>query len=248
VIASTGHGAGLTVFPVTAAFISAVFGFRLAQGYIARQRASEGIWALALLMYAGASFAMSLGVVRGWEPVDYRLYWLLGAVLNVPYLLVGEVFLLSPWKSLARTLAVVVLGLTVLAAVLVLRAPVSVQALSSSLPLGKDVFGTHAWPYRLAQLYSIPAYVLLLAGLVWSVWKMRGKPHLRERMLGTFGVALGATIVAIGSGIGAAFHIVPLFSIALALGVAVMFWGFLQASRSRITAPAAGAAPPPSPA
>jgi len=87
-----------------------------------------------------------------------------------------------------------------------------------------------------------------LAGLVWSVWKMRGKPHLRERMLGTFGVALGATIVAIGSGIGAAFHIVPLFSIALALGVAVMFWGFLQASRSRITAPAAGVAPPSSPA
>ena len=38
------------------------------------------------------------------------------------------------------------------------------------------------------------------------------------------------TVVAIGSGIGAAFDVVPLFSVSLAAGVAVMFWGFLQAT------------------
>jgi hypothetical protein len=49
-------------------------------------------------------------------------------------------------------------------------------------------------------------------------------------MLGTLGVAAGATIVAVGSGIGAAYAHVWLFSVALAAGVAVMFWGFLRAA------------------
>jgi hypothetical protein len=54
---------------------------------------------------------------------------------------------------------------------------------------------------------------------------------VRDRAAGMFGIALGATIVAIGSGVGAAYHVVPLFSVALAAGIAVMFWGFLRASR-----------------
>jgi len=105
-------------------------------------------------------------------------------------------------------------------------------ALANRLPLGKDV-SLRATPYRLAQFYSIPAYFLLLGALVWSVWKMRGRPELRDRAVGTFAIAMGATLVAIGSGIGAAFHVVPLFSVSLAAGVAVMFAGFLRAGRRR---------------
>ncbi len=59
---------------------------------------------------------------------------------------------------------------------------------------------------------------------------MRRKPELRDRFLGTLGIAVGATIVAIGSGVGAGLDVVPVFSVDLALGIAVMFWGFLRAS------------------
>jgi hypothetical protein len=41
-------------------------------------------------------------------------------------------------------------------------------------------------------------------------------------------IAAGATIVAIGSGIGAGFRLVALFSFSLAAGVAVMYWGFVK--------------------
>ena len=71
---------------------------------------------------------------------------------------------------------------------------------------------------------------MLLAGAGWSAWRMRRRAELRDRMLGTLGIALGATVVAVGSGIGAAFGHVWLFSVGLAAGVAVMFWGFLRAT------------------
>jgi hypothetical protein len=60
---------------------------------------------------------------------------------------------------------------------------------------------------------------------------MRGRAELTERFFGTLGIAAGATIVAIASGVGAGLDVVPLFSIGLALGIAVMFWGFLRVSR-----------------
>ena len=237
-ILGSGHGVGLAVFPLAAAVIAATFAGLLVKGLLRRWRWHEVAWLLALAMFAAASAAMFFGVVRGWRPADFRVYWLFGAVLNVPFLLVGEVYLLAPRRWMGHLSLVLLLAGSAFAGWKVWAAPVHVGPLAASLPLGKDVFGDGSLPYRLAQFYSLPAYFLLLGGLVWSVLQMKGRRDLRDRATGTFGIAMGATIVAIGSGIGAAFHVVPLFSVSLAVGIAVMFWGFLRASRRH--APAAG--------
>ena len=65
--------------------------------------------------------------------------------------------------------------------------------------------------------------------------------ELVDRFFGTLGIAAGATIVAIASGVGAGLDIVPLFSVGLALGIAVMFWGFLRVSRPVASSSAARA-------
>jgi hypothetical protein len=230
-IVAAGHGLGLAIFPLAAAGIAAAFAALLARHLARRWRWHEAAWLLALLMFAAASAAMFFGVVRGWRSADFRVYWLFGAVLNVPFLFAGEVYLLSPRRWVANLFFGLLLAGSVFAGWKVWTAPVHAAPLAASLPLGKDVFGDGSLPYRLAQYYSLPAYFLLLAGLVWSVLQMKGRRDLRNRATGTFGIAFGATIVAIGSGIGAAFHVVPLFSVSLAAGIAVMFWGFLRASR-----------------
>jgi hypothetical protein len=232
---AAGHGWGLAVFPLLAAAIALVFAVRLTQRYLGRRRSYEGIWAVALFMYAAASFAMFLGVITGWTATEFRVYWLLGAVLNVPYLFLGEVYLLGRlgWRASAVAVGVTVL-MTAFVVIEVWQASMHPTALARALPLGREVFGDGTLAYRLAQYIALPAYFLLLAGLVWSTLQMRGNPELRNRMTGTFGIAMGATIVAIGSGIGAAFHVVPLFSVSLAAGIAVMFWGFVQATRPAV--------------
>jgi hypothetical protein len=174
-------------------------------------------------------------VLDGWTPTEFRVYWLFGAVLNVPYLFLGEVYLLAKRRSVADVVAVILVFLTAFAVVKVLNAPIHAGALGTDLPLGKDVFGDGTMPYRLAQYLAYPSFILLVAGCLWSAWQMRGRPELRDRFMGTLLIAIGATIVAIGSGIGAGLDVVPIFSIGLLAGIAVMFWGFLRASR---TAPA----------
>jgi acyl-CoA synthetase (AMP-forming)/AMP-acid ligase II len=85
-IAASGHGLVLAVFPLVAATISLVFAGVLVRRYLNRRRPHEGLWAIALLMYSAASAAMFVGEFRGWTGAAFRTYWVLGAVLNVPYL------------------------------------------------------------------------------------------------------------------------------------------------------------------
>ncbi len=222
---------GMWVFPLAAAAIALVFAALLGRQFIRRRRPYQALWAVALLMYAVASLAMFLGILDGWTTGEYRVYWLLGAVLNVPYLALGELYLLVKRRAVVDGLLVVLLFLTAFATSRVRTASIQMEPLSNDLPLGKEAFGDGTLPYRLAQLYAYPAYVLLIAGCVWSAWRMRGRRDLRDRFTGTLGVAVGATIVAIGSGVGAGLDVVPVFSVGLAVGIAVMFWGFLRASR-----------------
>jgi uncharacterized membrane-anchored protein YitT (DUF2179 family) len=218
-------------FPLAAALIALVFAAFLVRQFASRRRPYQAAWAVALAMYAAASFAMFLGVLDGWTTGEYRVFWLFGAILNVPFLMMGELYLLIKRRTVADLLLVILLFLSAFATSQVRTASLTVAALSKDLPLGKDVFGDGALPYRLAQLYAYPAYMVLVAGCLWSAWRMRGREELADRFFGTLGIAAGATIVAIASGVGAGLDVVPLFSVGLALGVAVMFWGFLRVSR-----------------
>jgi hypothetical protein len=226
------------VFPLAASLIALAFAALLVRQFVSRRRPYQAAWAAALLMFAAASFAMFLGVLDVWSTAEYRVYWLFGAILNVPFLTMGELYLLIKRRTVADLLLVLLLFASAFATSQVRTAPLHLAALSKDLPLGKDVFGDGTLPYRLAQLYAYPAYVLLVAGCLWSAWRMRGRTDLADRFYGTLGIAAGATIVAIGSGVGAGLDVVPLFSVGLALGIAVMFWGFLRVSR-----PAASRAP-----
>jgi hypothetical protein len=230
-IGATGHGCGLALFPLAAFVVAAWFGLTLAVRFSTRRRPYEGVWALALFMYAGASLAMFFGVADGWAAGEYRTYWLLGAALNVPFLAVGEVYLLAG-RRLGQALLLLMLVVTALSTWVVWTEAIHPAELAESLPLGKEAWGGASPAYQLRWLSWI-GYAALLAGTVWSAWRMRERPELRDRAAGTMMIALGATVVAIGSGVGAGFDIVPLFSVSLALGIAVMFWGFHRASRPR---------------
>jgi len=224
------------VVPLTAAVIALVFAALLVRRFAARRRPFQILWAAALAMYAAASFAVFLGVVSGWSAAAYRTYWLFGAVLNVPYLAVGEFHLLAESRRLKVFVTCALVLISALALVAVLQADVTASALSSDLPSSKCAWSTEPTMRLLASVCSYLAYAYLLAGTAWSAWRMRGTSHLRNRFLGTLGIAAGATIVAAGSAF-AAKGIAVGFSLTLAAGVAVMFWGFLRVSKLGVSPP-----------
>jgi MFS family permease len=227
------------VFPAVATVVALAFGIHLLVRSGRRRAWFEAVWGVALLMFAAASGALTLGVLDGWSTAEFRTYWLFGAVLNVPYLALGEVYLLvrRPW-----------VGHLVLAGLLVASAYAAVEVRTESLDVavleraeffsGREVMGEGATARVLAMIYSYAGTAVLVLGILWSALGMRGRPELRSRFYGILLIAVGALIVAAGAAFAATASFVG-FSITLALGVSVMYAGFLTATRrpSRERAP-----------
>jgi hypothetical protein len=218
-------------FPLVAAVVAAVFAGLVGRRYVARRQPYQLAWALALAMYAAASLAVVLGATGGWTTDEFRIYWALGAVLNVPFLAGGEVMLLTRNRTMHAAVWIVLVFLTAYTIAVLRNASFDAAALAEDLPSGKHVFGDGTAAHRLPQLISIPSYLVLLGGALWSAWRMRGRPELRDRFVGTLLIGLGATVIAgFGSAFAALGHLAP-FSVALAAGIGVMFLGFLRAAR-----------------
>jgi hypothetical protein len=186
-----------------------------------------------MLMFASASTALTLGVLDGWTTAEFRVYWLFGAVLNVPYLGVGEVYLLARRRWVGHVALVVALAATAWAAAEVRAAAVDASVLrSQEFFTGKEALGEDAPSRTLALVYSYAGTAVLVLGILWSALGMRGRPELRPRFWGVLLIAVGALVVAGGSAFAATGSF-PGFSVTLAVGVAVMYAGFLTASRRR---------------
>jgi hypothetical protein len=228
------------VLPVAAALIALVFSAQLFARSGRRGNWYEAVWGLAMLMFAVATGALVLGVLDGWSSAEFRAYWLFGAVLTAPYLAMGELYLLIRKRWITHVLLGVLLGATAWAAATVRTALVS-GAIGQDFPLGREVFGDASAAYSL-RYYAWAGYLVLLGGTLWSAARMKGRMELRDRFFGVLLIALGSTIVFIGSGVGAGFGSFAVFSVGHAVGIAVMYWGFLMASRPR--SPVTGRAVP----
>jgi hypothetical protein len=226
----------MAAFPLIAAVVALVFSVLLLRQYAQRRRPYQLAWAIALLMYAAASLALFLGVLSGWTSTEYRIYWLFGAVLNVPFLALGEVALLVRNRTVVTAAVLLIVFLTAFATTRIRTATVDPSALNQDLPLGDDVWRLDQFVLALARYYAFPAYFLLIGGTLWSAWKMRRAPQLRDRFVGTLLIAVGATVVAAGSAFALKGQLIG-FSATLAAGVTLMFLGFLRASRTPRTAP-----------
>jgi hypothetical protein len=228
------------VFPAVAALIALAFAGLLVRQFAQRRRSYQLLWAISLIMYAVASIAVAIGSQGQWSKGVYGVFWTLGAVLNVPFLAAGELQLLVRNKTFGLVVDIVLVFIVAYAVATVRGASFDPVALTKELPSGKDVFGAGSPAHRLPQYVSYPSYFLLVFGALWSAWKMRGRAELRDRFTGTLWIALGATVIA---GFGSAFAAtgkLALFCCSLTAGIAIMFLGFLRASRQ--SAPAAAPA------
>ena len=224
----------MTLLPLAAALIALAFGIHLLIRSGSRGNWFEAVWGLAMLMFAVASGALYLGVLDRWSETEFRVYWLFGVGLTVPYLGLGEIYLLARRRWIGHAALVVVLAATAWLSAEVRTASLDAQVLQSEeFFSGREVLGADALARTLAIAYSYIGTALLVGGILWSALAMRGRPELRNRFNGTILIAVGALIVAGGAAFAATGSFAG-FSVTLAGGVAVMYWGFLVATR-RVT-------------
>jgi hypothetical protein len=205
-----------------------------------RRTSHLAAWTVALVMFAGASAALAVGVGTGWDTGTFRVFYLLGAILNVPWLALGTLYLVfgAAVGGRVRPWLLVFSGL---AAGVVLAAPMEPVS-GREIPVGSEVFD--AFPRALAAIGSGVGAVVILGGALWSGYRYARSPAApaRGRLAAANGlIALGTLVLSSGGLVQGIIGHDEAFTFSLAVGISVIYAGFLVAEGRRDATSAAAA-------
>lgn len=162
-----------------ATLVASAFALCTGERWLRRRRPHEAAWTQSLIMFALGSLAYWWAGAVGWNSANFRAFYLFGAILNVPYLAVGTVFLLGG-SVIGRRVRFGVHLLATFCAGALLTAPTVGEIPATGLPEGREVFGVG--PRVMAAVGSGVAATVLIVGAVWSVWRLvRGAAAARLR-------------------------------------------------------------------
>ena len=205
----------------------------------------QGAWTIALVLFALASAALATGASTGWDRGTFRAFYLLGAILNVPWLALGTVYLLMGRKA-GNRIRVVLVFFTGLGLGVMLAAPMHGTIVADRIPVGKDVFGV--LPRALAGTASGLGATVVFVGAAWSAVRFARsrRPGSGRLAGGNALIALGTLVLSSGGLLQGIVGSDEAFALTLAAGIAVIYAGFAVASGARpsIAPGASGATSP----
>jgi hypothetical protein len=230
---------------VALAFVATAVATLFAQATLVRftrdHRPQDRAWTISLAMFALASAALATGVSTGWDDATFRIFYLLGAVVTVPWLALGTLYLLvGPERG--RRIEWGLVFFTGLAAGVVLAAPLEAPIGGTAIPVGSDVFGP--FPRALAAVGNGVGATVIIAGALWSAARFaraRAVPGNGRRAAANVLIAAGTLVLSSGGLLQGIAGKDEAFVITLASGITVIYAGFLVASgagvRRRVRAP-----------
>jgi hypothetical protein len=216
--------------PLVATVISIEFALSLARRWRVSRRAYLRSWAVSLLLFAIGCGALWYGTAFGWSGPTFRTFYICGALLSVPWLAQGEIELLAR-PVVARITFFFLLLLSLDGAVTLAAAPFVDGATIGgyAVPAGRDLYT--ALPRVLVVVSNALGTLVVVAGTLWSGWRSRGRGvAARARFRGTLVILAGVLIAAAGGSL-TFLDRVSSQAVTLAVGVAVMYAGFVLASR-----------------
>lgn len=200
--------------------VSGAFAVAVALQYMRKRRPSLLAWAIGLLLFTVASFMGFVARSGGATDVEYRLFYLFGAITNVAWLALGTVYIVAP--RYGRIALGIVLALSAVAVYAVFASPVDMAV---AVDTGKG-YPDGSLPRILAAIGSGAGSLVLIGGALWSAWVFFRRRHQGRRALANAVIAVGVFIVAAGGTVAftGASGILELTNL---IGVSVMFVGFL---------------------
>lgn len=210
------------MLPLATTIVSSAFAVAVALQYLRKRRPPQLAWAIGLSLFAVAAFMGFLARTGGATELEYRLFYLFGAITNVAWLALGTILIVAP--RLGRVALAAVVALTVTAVYAVFATPVDIAV---AVDTGRG-FPDGSLPRILAGIGSGLGSLVLIGGALWSAWVFFRRRNQGRRALANAIIAVGVFIAAAGGTVAftGASGVLELTNL---VGVSVMFVGFLLA-------------------
>ncbi|HVL47727.1 MAG TPA: hypothetical protein VM889_04135 [Candidatus Thermoplasmatota archaeon] len=233
--------AATPVLPLLAALVSGLFAAHVWRQYARRRKVHQLAWGLGLSLFALASVLEAAVIASGWTVALYRVYFPVSASL-VGLLGIGTLARVGQ-PAVTRSAIGIFLALTALAALGQFTVPLEA---STVVGAGDDARPLSEWdadlgakaiafpqPARVASLLlNVLGGLALIAGALWSAWKLRA--------WGLLLIGVGAMFPFLGGSLST-LGIADARTLAQLAGIIVMFAGYLAgeaAGRASRAAPA----------
>jgi hypothetical protein len=178
-------------------------------------------------MFAIATWAFFIGLTYGWTGPLYRTFYLFGAVLNIPFLALGSMFLVVGKRS-GHIMAIALGALAAISTTLTATVAFANPLPDSGVP--HDVFASGFGPRLFAIIGgAMGSTILIILALVSVIrfWKKNRRIVWGNLLIvaGTFAAASGGTGLALGEG--------SAFALSLLVAVTLIWAGYRVTSGGR---------------
>ena len=218
---------------IAASVISAAFAVVVFIRFRMSGRPAFAAWTVGLAIFAAAAGCQAVGEHFGFSAPIFRAFYLLGGVLGVIWLSMGTLFLLAPRRLAGRTTAI--LGIvTVVLAVDAALVPVDTSRLDTAAGVLGDAIAHGSLLQLGAVILNILGTLILVGGSAWSAYRLIRDHGGVDRVVCNVLLTAGAFVIAAGfSAAKLAGGSLDTLGVYEAVGIAVMFAGFLSLGRVR---------------
>ncbi len=226
-----------------ATLVATAFAISTYDRWSRRRAPHDAAWTVSLALFALGSAALWWAESRGWSLASFRVFYAAGAILNVPWLALGTVYLLVG-ERIGNRIRSALIGLSGAAAGIVLVAPSDSIADPSEMPKGSELFG--AAPRVFAAVGSGVAALVIIVGALWSIARvardrtpaMAGRSRVivdrRRHAVANSLIAVGTLVLSASGTLAGRLGQDTAFAVTLLVGITVLFGGFLTASTRRV--------------
>ncbi len=212
-----------TALAAGAAALAAAFCAATWERWLLRKRSHEAAWAASFALYALASASLAIGIQGGWNGFVFRTFYATGAVATVPILAIGTIYL-HLGKRRGNQVAAATVVLTAIGVGVVMATPFTHPLPLTELAQGSKVFG--AGPRIFAAVGSGLGATAVIAGSLYTALKSRQRRAVQANVLIALGVTANGASGLLNSLVGETRG----FVVMLALGITLLFAGFLLAT------------------
>lgn len=231
-------GAGAAHYPgrmeavlalITAAAATA-FTVDLFRAYRSSPRPHTAAYAVGVGCFALATWALFVGTASGWTSASYRAFFLFGAIVNIPILALGSMFLVVGRRA-GHAMLLLLFPFFAISLPMTVAQPFDAGPLpSGGVPSGRDVwlevFGPRLWAAIGGGMGATILIVLALVSL-FRFWRLSRRIVAGNVAIvaGTLAASTGGTFLALGEAGG--------FAVSLLMAVSLIWLGFRVAAGAR---------------
>ncbi len=225
--------------PIITTILSIIFAYKIFDRYRKRNFKGRHLfwWGLGVVVYGMGTFAEGYITLFGWNPVIFKFWYIVGALLGGAPLAQGTVWFLLK-ETTARKLTYALISVVLVSAILVTLSPINYDLVNPNLPSGKVL--EWQWTRGFSPFINLYAVIFLVGGAVLSAWRFRkrlpegGSKNLvrRDRFIGNVLIAIGAILPGIGGASTRAGYTLILY-IAEIIGILLIWAGYWFNVRKR---------------